>query len=353
MSTRGWTVVAASALALVGVWLTNLAELLALGLAGLAVAAVAAVAARPTRAVIASGRADPDRLHVGDAARVVVEATATPARPGDVVDGRASGVSVTRRRGRVTIGYEIRPDRRGNLAVGDLVRVDPLGLTRRRQVHPPTTTLRVRPAVHRLPRLAPVATAGTAGGDDILLQLRGYQPGDDPRLVCWPASARHGTLVVRHLGADEPMVVVLLDTSVPPYPDASFEDAVRVAASFAVAAAEAGHAVEVMTTGGARASGPDEALDLLAGVERDPADGGWREPAMSVPAGAVPLLVTGRSPGTARAETDWLLPGARPPGVAAVDAHRPPCSWTVRGLPRVVAATSRDCVDRWNAEVGR
>jgi uncharacterized protein (DUF58 family) len=74
-------------------------------------------------------------------------------------------------------------------------------------------------------------------------------------------------------------MLVVLDTSAPPYTEQSFEDAVRIAASLAVAAAEGGFPLVLRTTGGATGSarGPDgvpEMLDLLAGVSRGVDDPG-------------------------------------------------------------------------------
>jgi uncharacterized protein (DUF58 family) len=74
-------------------------------------------------------------------------------------------------------------------------------------------------------------------------------------------------------------MLVVLDTSVAPYTDESFEDAVRIAASLAVAAARGGFPLQLRTTGGERTSarGVDdqpELLDLLAGVTRSAEDPG-------------------------------------------------------------------------------
>jgi len=96
-------------------------------------------------------------------------------------------------------------------------------------------------------------------------------------------------------------MLVVLDTSAAPYTDASFEDAVRVTASLAVAAVEGGFPLQLRTTGGERSAvrGTDdrpELLDLLAGVERtddDPGLAALRE--MAPPENGVALaVVTGQ-----------------------------------------------------------
>ena len=69
------------------------------------------------------------------------------------------------------------------------------------------------------PTALPVAAAGGAGGDpragaglDVVRSVREYVPGDPARLVHWPLSARHGSLVVKEL--DDPAsrrFVILVD----------------------------------------------------------------------------------------------------------------------------------------------
>jgi hypothetical protein len=102
------------------------------------------------------------------------------------------------------------------------------------------------PAAHaegaRAPALEPLGE---------FLALNDYEPGDDPRRVHWPSSARRGELVVRQDEAASPgRVVLLLDTRPVAHDEASFESAVEVIASLAVSLRRAHAPVEALTTKG-------------------------------------------------------------------------------------------------------
>jgi uncharacterized protein (DUF58 family) len=84
--------------------------------------------------------------------------------------------------------------------------------------------------------------------------------------------------MVRHnVVPNEPRLQVVLDISAASYPEDSFEDAVRVAASWAVAASHANFPLRLVTTGGGAVAadrgdgGAAAVLDLLSAVqpERD------------------------------------------------------------------------------------
>ena len=107
---------------------------------------------------------------------------------------------------------DVVPERRGVLreATFEVRAAGPLGLvwwTWRGHIeleHP----IEVGP-VPSEPDRVPAAAAGGAGGDpragaglDVVRSVREYVPGDPARLVHWPVTARHGSLVVQEL--DDP-----------------------------------------------------------------------------------------------------------------------------------------------------
>lgn len=149
------------------------------------------------------------------------------------------------RGGQRTVRYPVTGVRRGALRLGPVTveRRDLLGIFRRSRVVAGDLTIWVRPRVHPLShapagvvldvegQVRPSANAGSAA----FVSLREYAQGDDPRRIHWKQSARTGRLMVReHVDADEPTVTVVLDTRASVYDPARFEEAVEVAASFAL-----------------------------------------------------------------------------------------------------------------------
>jgi uncharacterized protein (DUF58 family) len=205
-------------------------------------------------------------------------------------------------------------------------------------------------------------TVGSPQGGIAFHSLREYVPGDDRRLIHWRATARTGTLMVRHnVVPNEPRLMVVLDTSEEPYRPDSFEHAVRVAASLCAAACDGGFPVRLRTTGGASVvcerggTGRDLVLDLLAAVERSGDDGGLAALVHMVPdeQGVSLGVVTGQPPvqllgaiSAVRSRFDMV-------SVVMVGEEFARAAPTVDGSFVVNCATSTDFAAIWNGELRR
>jgi len=167
-------------------------------------------------------------------------------------------------------------------------RTDPLELLHRHGSLTPPTTLWVRPVAAPLPPEASQALprsaetgSGRLLGDDDVMALREYQPGDDPRSVHWRATAHTGHLMVTdRASAARGRTLVVLDPRAPgddPGDTDAFETAVDLAAGALVEARASGHAVELRVPGlsaaHARREGARDELDHLALVTPSTAPG--------------------------------------------------------------------------------
>lgn len=187
--------------------------------------------------------------------------------------------------GKTRTRYRLPTDRRAVLDIGPLsvVRQDPFGCWRTSQRLGKIERLWVHPVVHALLSLPSGRTRSLDGPDRDGLPhgsvtfhaLREYVPGDDLRHVHWRSSARLGTLMVReHVDTSLPQVTLVIDTKRADYEEGSFEEAMEVAASLAVAVTKASLPLRVVTTGGesvearGRHSDARAVLDLLAGLSR-------------------------------------------------------------------------------------
>jgi uncharacterized protein (DUF58 family) len=112
----------------------------------------------------------------------------------------------------------------GHYAVGPLQAFgrDPSGLFESRRTFPALEDFAVFPRVYDVADLAPGgarasfsaggSTAERAGQSLVYLGVRDWRPGDDPRRIHWPATARRGALAVKELEVDlAPYLTLFLD----------------------------------------------------------------------------------------------------------------------------------------------
>lgn len=375
---------AAAGLLLAGAW-TDYPELVNLGSAGLAtlLAAAAWLVVHPHLTVEREIR--PRRVFEDGAARGLLTVMnvgrrhSPPLLAVETVGGQRIEVPIPTlgAGGSHQIEYPVPTPRRGRYVFSPLVvnQSDPLRLLRRRHALGVESVLHVFPRVHPLsmvrtsgPRDAEGPTAsGAPMGGVAFHSLREYVLGDDWRLIHWGATARTGTLMARHLVVpDEPRQLIVLDTSAASYTADLFEDAVRVAASFCVAAEQAGLPMQLRTTDDPpRGTGDEWGTDLTTTLERLStvdfhASGrglvGLLDTVRDIVAadhGVILLVVTGR----VDAYQADLLARVRPRFLSVSLAQlapactKPPA--TPRGVLAVAASTSAEFASSWNQLVPR
>ena len=186
-----------------------------------------------------------------------------------------------------SVSYQVRPLRRGVYAVGPLMlgRADPFGLAYSEWPAGAPHDLTVTPTVSPLPGSGVSITRGEGSRHERLRHLnndsdeliaREYRPGDPMRRVNWPATARHGEIMIRQEEQrSHPEARVVLDTgrggrAEGREHDAEFERAVELTASIAVHLIDAGFRLDVVELGPSQlAPGRSRAAGTLVPLDPD------------------------------------------------------------------------------------
>ena len=200
----------------------------------------------------------------------------------EVTIGRGSGeflVPPISGNGTWNESFSVMTKRRGVINVGPArtVRMDGLGLLRRVRswddtilvhVHPPTVRFSFDATGMQMD-VEGVASEKLTSSDVSFHALRDYVPGDDRRAVHWPSTARFGRLIVRQFEeTHRSHHMVLLDTRVDVWDRRSFETAVSVAASLALAGSGEARTVSMHTADEWIPTGsPMAMLDALSEME--------------------------------------------------------------------------------------
>lgn len=192
----------------------------------------------------------------------------------ELVNGRPQPAVALRlpSRGQRHLSYPVPSTRRGVFDIGpmEVTRMDPLRLWRKVRQAGEVHRLWVHPRQHVLALQAGQApsldgdTGEQAFDNSVTFHaLREYVPGDDLRLVHWRTYARTGDLLVReNIDTGIAQTTILVDTRRSVHDDDGFESALEVVASVAIAAAQVGYAVRLVSI--------CETVDTVAGGNRAP-----------------------------------------------------------------------------------
>jgi len=299
LTVRGWGLVAAGVVALVATQVFRRQELayLACFLIALPLIALAWVALRRL-AITVRRRLDPESGAVNQAVTTTVflqnwGSLRTPAalwtdaasEPLDATDPAALAplpafsASAGDEPASQVVRYRLDTRYRGVHELGPFTVIvsDPFGCAVRRLSLGATDTVLVTPTVFELARIDLRLSTGDgaeqvsrrlvgAGEQDVI--ARKYLPGDSMRRVHWPATAKHGELMVRQDDQrnDQDAVIVLdahsFEREGDARPDDAFEWAVSAVASIALHLMTEGYGVRLVghTSGGAGASGSHDEL---------------------------------------------------------------------------------------------
>lgn len=243
--------------------------------------------------------------------------------------GRVSGL-VGREPAELRLAWRVRRRGRETELVAQLATLDPLGLVRAaRSVALACDVLGLPRRGELLGELArggarrPTARGRSARGEEELVAVRDWRPGESLRRLHWRLSARRGRAIVRELAAPaEGELELVLDTALDE-PErrarrAAFEQAVSLAATLAEHHLRAGRRVNLRlgVEAAARAlrgrHGLARALALLAEVEPAPAAGAGHLPPSAAEFRLVVRAGRGRAAPLEPAGTQVLDVDARP-----------------------------------------
>jgi len=377
-STGAWMAVAAVCLVAAGAW-ADYPELVTLGLAAAGTLLVAALWLLATPKLTVVREIQPRRVFEGEAAQVALTVTNVGRRssPPLVVTESVAGqrttvfVPVLAAGGECTVGHPLAVTARGRYVIPPvrLGHSDPLRLVQRGHTSGGEHVVHVLPRVHALSLLTaggsqdaegPTVSSAPLGGA-AFHGLREYEPGDDWRRIHWGATARTGTVMARHVVVpDEPRQLIVFDTSAIPYPTPSlFEHAVRVAASFCVAAEQAGLPFRLRTTGAADQDRGSAALELLSTVSRSSADRGLAglsdrlRDVISSTQGVALTVVTGQIDAAAAHLLTLVRPRFLSINLAQLVNSDPSSVTRPRGVLAVSAQGSEQFAINWNRLVQR
>ncbi|OLF11689.1 hypothetical protein BLA60_12230 [Actinophytocola xinjiangensis] len=339
--------------------------------AGAVVAALVVAGRRPRVAVIRE--LFPDRVERGERAVLTlrVHNPGTRRQAGFIAVDRVGQERVSMSVRALAAGAEqsylneVPTRRRGRHQVGplSLFRADVLGLGRSELSLGELATLSVYPRTHPVRAVAgglPLhhhdgeATESSPRGSLDIREVRAYLPGDEVRHLHWKATARTGQLMIRdYADPHQPRFTVLLDDRVGTG-ERAFEEGVELAASLVVAAVNADHRCQLVTSGGVEVvapSGPDAAgryLEALCVVGQTEAAGSPLVPGALARAGGGTLVVISSA---VSPDDGAALVGLRPRYgdviVVAVGGATPP----VPGVRVLGAVNAVDAIGQWQTVI--
>lgn len=309
LTARGWGLLVAGVCALLAAWILGRRELLNISLFLLAAPLLAAALLRFGSSPLRVNRGfHPALAQAGEAVTVRLEAEHSGRHPGTLLlsealpEGFGPGPEFVYPGGVFT--YRLRPHHRGIYPVGPVTArfTDPFGLSERPGAVDSASALTIVPVPERLDAHLLRGDIGSHGQarssklstpDSFDVMTREYRDGDSVRRIHWPATARHGELMVRQEDYQStPRASILLDRrpasyrpgpldsgdldQIPRFPDAPapttarFEWAVTATLSIGAHLAALGYAVQVFDHRGrplGRLSGsaPDHATETYAG----------------------------------------------------------------------------------------